>query len=960
MVRALTNDELTLLRSENQTSRLYLALPQPAVVFQARINQDFSSLDTVLEINYYDVTYGNYTKILPDMTLLIGTAPGAYDIGTTRIRASATPTKLYIAETSEIKFSRNQYLTVIASWEPWPRHIRIGQDKRSRIDSTILYSDQHKNFDPVPVFGPHRVAKLSNGQVTLNFDASNSWVIDSAITQYSYSAPGASSTSGMNTATPTITYNMPGTYYVSCTVTAANGKSFTGYRMVYIYDDEHMPITQFRLNRCSGKISQGGWEATVTLYDEASLTQVRDRSLAIIFADDYYGGTKTSIGPVVGSEHIVLVGWVSTEDLVYSPEEKTLTFTIAGLARWLDKMPGFPVGIEDTNFGNNGGGDPDRWTEIKNLTVDKGAWHLLHWRTTATRCADIMLSGDLKQTPSVESSVGSLWGQLRSMYETQLLANVATDRYSRLYAFIDAQLLPLNDRNTIPVVMDIQKNDWTDSIEIERRVISEVSMVELSGIAYAGGKAKPYFSRAPGSVFKRFGTVEVKDRLLLSSQAQANELAGLLLGSLNNEYPNIVIHLSSNQRMTDIAPAQYVSLSVSENDTVRGIVWIARRLIPREVIYAWEERGGYMLTTLICEAETYPENSITITRPQTPAPNFPPPMNYPPEYWPLPPIAPPGGWHLPPPEWIPPGADIPTDPSCRYDHNYPENGPYTIYSGQRILTNTDAWPLRIPIHLTLRSPSAVYPSRYVIAGAFQARHIGGSLGPWVDTLDDAFYNVYAIDLNGNRVATGVHDPVVGDGSVRTGTFSNVAAVDISAIEIELVNPYPPPVSVGLNWGSLVGPPNEHYEMWYMNGNHLIVFGSAWQRRNDWYWPEIEFFIRPNKLVDGDGNWFAGFNSWKYWGLAVTYNCQFWYLEQYEFFVQTFFRTEESNNTKGITLGPFGIGANATLNVGARTHSAVPPPGYKQLSVWHKFEFWKEPTRRLILSSLSLYNICTWV
>lgn len=254
MVRALTNDELTLLRSENQTSRLYLALPQPAIVFQAQINQSFPTRDKILEISY-DNAIGNYTDVIADMTLLIGTTAGAHDVGITRIRAAATPTKLYIAETSEIPFADDQYLTVLASWEPWPRHVRIDGAKQPQMDATVKYSDQHRWCDPVPILGPHRVAKLINGSATLHFDASSSWVIGSSISAYSWFAPGATTTTGMNTATPTITYTAPGSYYVGCTVTAANGKSFAGYRVVYIYDDAYPPITQFNLDRCVGRFS---------------------------------------------------------------------------------------------------------------------------------------------------------------------------------------------------------------------------------------------------------------------------------------------------------------------------------------------------------------------------------------------------------------------------------------------------------------------------------------------------------------------------------------------------------------------------------------------------------------------------------------------------------------------------------------------------------------------------------
>lgn len=241
MSRALTSQELQILRSDGLAAKLLAVIDQPVTIFSCRVNQNFSSGEPVAQITYNNAS-GNLNNVLPGMTVLIGSTAGAWDKGLARVRKTWTSTIAYINETAEIEWSNGLYLTVIDEFSIWPRHLRmIGETPY--MDYDIPYSNQHSNFDPIVVMGPDRVIRLSSGGVNINLDASQSWVFDSTITQYNWGIVSGSGTlTNTNTAMPILTVTVAGRIVLKCTVTAANGKSSTGYRTIYVYDDNTILI----------------------------------------------------------------------------------------------------------------------------------------------------------------------------------------------------------------------------------------------------------------------------------------------------------------------------------------------------------------------------------------------------------------------------------------------------------------------------------------------------------------------------------------------------------------------------------------------------------------------------------------------------------------------------------------------------------------------------------------------
>ena len=249
-----TPTELTIIRSEPQWSEWYLAgWEMPPTIFSARVNQVFAdddARDQVAQVTY-DAGVGAFADVLPGMTLWIGSAAGLYDKGIARIRKAADATTLFIGEESEVDFDDDLFLTVVDEFAIWPKHVRIVAEV-PYMDYETAYSDQHEDFDPVPIMGCDAVLDVANYPATVGFpEADDSWVFDSTISAYLWTA-SAGVLTGATTSDPTLTiasYPANGLIRVKLALTAANGKSFSGYRYVRVYDKDHRPHEVFQLTR---------------------------------------------------------------------------------------------------------------------------------------------------------------------------------------------------------------------------------------------------------------------------------------------------------------------------------------------------------------------------------------------------------------------------------------------------------------------------------------------------------------------------------------------------------------------------------------------------------------------------------------------------------------------------------------------------------------------------------------
>lgn len=628
-LRPLTTDEGQSHR-QSHGSKHYVYIDIPPTVFACQVNQGFSSLDYIVEVDYDNVTVGSYTNVIPGMTCYVGSEPGAWDLGIVRIRKSPTTSKLYVGEHADTKWANNVYLTVVDEmffWAKFPRTFATGE---VRMDWDIEYSDQHHVCAPVPVLGSDVVELWRGEPIEIPFDASNSWSPSAGSLTYSWSGSGVSFSSS-SSATPVVTVSSPGRYRIRCQVSRGDA-SWNGYRYIYVVTkDDLLSLPYEIIDPPTGNRDSGGWEWSLRISGSMqTLSKYREGMKVFLFAEDWYGGGRQSFGPQLGRESIIVQGWIAGLEPTAANRLSggSIDVEIQHPGYWLQQVEGFIDGIESI------AGEPESWTEIAGLTLDKCLWHLITWRSTISSVIDVYKSGDSRGVKELQAGAGSLWDQLTQNAEP-FTAICCTDRYSRLFVFQEQQTIPVSSRTSIPQVWDISRSDW-ESLQLERRPLPTVSMINLSGVVHTDGhQPKAIFSLAAGHSFKRFGESRIFDHLALSSQSQSNQLAGLLLGWYNVQWV-FDIRLGWNFRMIDIAPSAYLGIHILEDDTPRQIE-IDSRLVPREIMIDISE--DRIQTEIRGEIESFPENSTDGDIPESPDSDLSSPR--------LPPFPPP-----PPPIWI--------------------------------------------------------------------------------------------------------------------------------------------------------------------------------------------------------------------------------------------------------------------------------------------------------------------
>lgn len=601
----LSPTELATQRKSGQWTEYFLAIADYTAVYTAELFALPSTTDMVVQVSYTNGG-GILSDVLNGMTMYVGTSPGAYNRGMCRIRKTPTASIFYVTETSEINWTPPSYgtiyLTVVNDFQIRARPLKI-TNLVTYMDVDVPYLDQHTNFDPVPVLGGHAVGWLTggpsgNGTATITFDASDSWVFDSSISSggYHWVCPDATITNH-TTATPSLEFDSTGMFVVSCEVTAANGKKFTGYRYVFIFNEDYMPETQFTLGRVGERFGDGGWAFDVTAY--AGVAAVRDRAMCVLFCKDYNESGEIEVPcQIPDRANIVCVGWINGESITQSAEYGKVDFSVEGAQYWMKNITNFPSGLKlATNT-------PGKWIDMPGLNVNRALWHLLHWRSTVTAIMDVRLTSDTKLMTLMNPLADSLWEQAKFIINATILGYVGVDRFCRLFADIEPQLQPTR---TWPTVMTVTYNDLQEDVMFERNIVNDTSMVDLSGVKVnSTGSGSSFFSLSYGHVFGTYGKPLVVDKLLLSSQSQANTLAGLLLGWKNNNVNPVTLKFGCTHRATDCFPNQFLAIIVTANFP-RGS--FSGNLIPREISFVTDE-SGFSHTEITCEAETFEQISI--------------------------------------------------------------------------------------------------------------------------------------------------------------------------------------------------------------------------------------------------------------------------------------------------------------------------------------------------------------
>ena len=564
-----TAAEQTLLRTHPQSTELYLSIYQPRPVFTARVTG--SVANGARTIPFSNIATGSVSAIEPNMTLLVGTTNGGRELGKIRI-VSGTSSSVIVAENNYIDWPSAQYITALRHWELWPVFPRIINDPNNSEDVIfykdydIPYGNQNSILGTFPCAGPNRACFVGE---SLYYSATGTYNLLGNSLTYDWAFEGGSVTGSTSAVPGNVTYNTPGHYVTRLRVTASNGAVDTTYRTVSVYNNPknsttNIPKTNWTLDSLSGSRAEGGYLFSFTI-TEADIV-LNDGDVVVLFADDYYGNTNTSLGGnYPNSSKVFITGHVIGSSIRYDYRTSSVSFQVGSISDLMKKSEGFAVSVESK-------ASPSKWFELLDMDGKRALYHYLRWHSTLLGMTDFAWMGQDQKIQFFDSDRESIFDAVDNFMRGAFLGSVCADRQGKIWAEVGAWAV-VNPTGTFPPVMTLQNQDWIGQVSIEENLSPTSSYLELGGIAYSGvttGTFDAFISAAPGNTPHVRGAVSRTQGLALESQSQLNSITGHQYANKNARFPKIQIGLNGNYRNFDIAPQESVTLSATASETNIG------------------------------------------------------------------------------------------------------------------------------------------------------------------------------------------------------------------------------------------------------------------------------------------------------------------------------------------------------------------------------------------------------
>lgn len=622
---ARTAAELGYLRDDHpHITQLFLSIYKAPAIYVGQVTG--SPARGARQITVSDVS-GDISTLIAGHTLLVGTSIGDDDVSRRRFR-SRSGQVLTVDENSVI-WAAGQYITAIRFWELWPvfPYIESTSPYTFYKDRDIVYTDQNEEPDPIAVMDCHRAKFKDSASVTFTLDASESQPI----------APGATITSWLwesidgtiadsSAQSTTITYNStyPDGTWVYLTVTDSNGKSHTTRRVLWVHerDGANAPNRNFEFsNPLLRNWRTGGASVGITVYDDALITDIQDRTLIILWQDAYYDGTARTIG-----EHndVWFAGYIVRESIVKNRAAGSVTFEAVTVEALLAEKLGFSISLTDSN-------NPTKWWQYNNLTVPRAIHHLWHWHSTLLDIADVIIESNSTRLPAVDDfTQGNLY-EAADTFGSQhgIFFHVCCSSNGRVYVETDVQMLNDAGRAAKTTVMEITEQDRRDEddLTLVRQPVPRVAFAMLSGVTYDGTTTTPIIAKAPGEVPLTDGAAEISlERQVLASQTDANERVGRSLAIANAALSDGRWKCAGNYSFVDVVPQQWYTVTLVSSDTKRGLTLTNYKMVPRQLSFQYDIENGVVLPDVVLEPEANGDDGIAGQFPTTVPDTYPDPV----------------------------------------------------------------------------------------------------------------------------------------------------------------------------------------------------------------------------------------------------------------------------------------------------------------------------------------------
>ncbi len=623
--------QLTKLRQRPQSADWYLAIHKPAILGEFVVTNHSLLLGSAL--GQVPVLGTNESSALAGMTGLVYDTNGSW-LGDIRIRKNwpGNINQLDVAEAGSglINWGTSSTIKVIDQYRPWIKHPRYNAAASQWLmDFDIPYDGQLNNFLPYSNPGTPVVAlPASSGKWVVDFYGDDSVSFFSGASWTFPDGQQVTSALGTSSAPVKMTFDnaSPGGSYFSLAITAGNGTSHLGRRLIFAVND----VTEFpkvQVSDITGGIESGGYQARFLAAGNpvAEITESAypylDNSELVVFEKANYGLDEGSVGGNVGHrENIIFRGWVKNKEMRVGAFSSDMLLTAENIGGIMQEADSYDIFL--ANY-QSGGSD---WTEVKDLTLDKTTQFALQWRSTIGEICDWTPMGSLGDTETLfyqDLPRAPFFSQLQQNYgEKGVMGYFSSDLQSNLFAFED--VLVSGGSAALPFTA-IESEDKRDFITISTPPRDLNAQVKL----YAVSSDIPYGAESPAKVRGYFGGERVQERgLLADNQERIIQWSGNLRAKLNSKFPRTSIPLANNMRI-DPVPQSAVQVSTAASDNARGITWGNKNFLGKELNATYDATLGYPLWDMVVEEVVDGIGGSSITFPTiddlVPMPTNPPP-----------------------------------------------------------------------------------------------------------------------------------------------------------------------------------------------------------------------------------------------------------------------------------------------------------------------------------------------
>jgi hypothetical protein len=540
-------------------------------VFQAQVNgaalTDAVTLGAIA-VNFDNVTLGAFGDIIPGMSLDFGTAAGLRNIGTVRVRETATASQIKIAETSlgKIPIVDNCFITIVDEFRPWqvmPRLVGTKINGSAYVNSFVeyhdyddSYTDQNGDIEPkanvVRDFDsngdplPYRAAGYVDAgetfrTVELSANASEAFAPGAIITDVLWDVKDGTITVG-STTTANITVTFPATTtfrYCTLRVEDSNGTFHTMRFPIWVHDEENPPITRFKVTNDTR--SEGREVTFDVLGDENEVTTavIPKGTLVVYWEIAEFGDEEEQ------PDHYIdqFMGWITQDTVLLRLYQSRYSMNVAGPVYWLGHFDSFAQTLHQATA--------NKWYRIVNLTMDRVTHYVLRSYCNILSLVNLYPTGLLEVALAEDIKKGTVWDQLVELLKAARMSGVGCDSMGAIWMRRHYSYLEQTDRDARVKVIELTPDKWADAqgVEITIENTAKTGIVNGAGSTIVSGKSKLYNSKAPGNVPDEAGGTEDMpfQRLpTVDTQLVLNQLTGHHEARTNNREPEKSIALVGN------------------------------------------------------------------------------------------------------------------------------------------------------------------------------------------------------------------------------------------------------------------------------------------------------------------------------------------------------------------------------------------------------------------------------